>query len=199
MSAAVVAFPRPDAKQSNVVLPQVWATASARLHGKPQAGPIGRAVERVGPGKVVELKPAPAAEAPSPIRAIVPELAFYRKYTEAMLTRYVKLSMASGRVPSLLGRELFQGHVTSYNQVHSFEDVVIFVHDMEKCLARLSGVQRQLIKRVALQGYSQGEAAGLLGIGLATLKRHYGATLDDLTRLLLERGMLEPLTASASK
>ena len=63
-------------------------------------------------------------------------MAFYRKYTEAMLRRYQTMSMEAGRVPSLLGRELFRGHVTSHT-VHSFEDVVIYVHDVEKCLAKL--------------------------------------------------------------
>lgn len=53
-----------------------------------------------------------------------PQVAFYRKYTEAMLRRYVRMSMEAGKVPSLLGREMFRAKVTSY-RVESFEDVVI--------------------------------------------------------------------------
>lgn len=41
-------------------------------------------------------------------------MAFYRKYTEAMLQRYVRMSMEAGKVPSLLGQEMFHGNVTSY-------------------------------------------------------------------------------------
>ncbi len=54
-----------------------------------------------------------------PHRPIEPEMAFYRKYTEAMLQRYVRMSMEAGRVPSLLGQEMFRGRVTSY-RIESF-------------------------------------------------------------------------------
>ena len=75
------------------------------------------------------------------------ELAFYRKYTEAMLRRYLRLSIMSGRVPSLLGRELFRGHVTSY-KVRGFEDAVIFCFDVEKRLGSLSVMDQQDRKSV---------------------------------------------------
>jgi len=134
-----------------------------------------------GPLMVEDGSPSPEAE-----------VAFYRKYTEAMLRRYLRLSMAAGRVPSLLGRELFRGNVTSY-RVQNFEDVVIFCHDVEKCLSRLDGRERDLIKRIALQAYSQAEAAGMLGISLRCCLKQYARTLDRLTRMLLKAGMLEPL------
>lgn len=102
-----------------------------------------------------------------------PELAFYRKYTEGMLRRYLRLSMEAGRVPSLLGREMFRGHVTNY-KVHGFDDVVIFVHDVEKCLKRLTETQQMLIERVALQEYTQGETAQLAGMSLRTVVRICG-------------------------
>ena len=120
------------------------------------------------------------------------ELAFYRKYTEAMLRRYLRISIQAGRVPSLLGRELFQGNVTSY-RVHSFEDGVIFCFDVEKRLGRLTVMNQQLIKRIGLQEYTQGEAAGMLGLSLRNCIRQYGYALDELTEMFLEAGMLEPL------
>ena len=120
------------------------------------------------------------------------ELAFYRKYTEALLRRYLRLSIQAGRVPSLLGRELFRGHVTSY-KVHSFEDVVVFCFDVEKRLGRLTVMDQQLIKRIALQEYTQGEAAGMLGLSLRNCIRQYGYALDVLTEMFLEARMLEPL------
>jgi len=120
------------------------------------------------------------------------ELAFYRKYTEAMLRRYLRISIQAGRVPSLLGRELFQGNVTSY-RVHSFEDGVIFCFDVEKRLGRLTVMNQQLIKRMGLQEYTQGEAAGMLGLSLRNCIRQYGYALDALTEMFLEAGMLEPL------
>jgi hypothetical protein len=120
------------------------------------------------------------------------ELAFYRKYTEGMLRRYLRISIQAGRVPSLLGRELFQGNVTSY-RVHSFEDGVIFCFDVEKRLGRMTVMKQQLIKRIGLQEYTQGEAAGMLGLSLRSCIRQYGYALDELTAMFLEAGMLKPL------
>lgn len=120
------------------------------------------------------------------------ELAFYRKYTEAMLRRYLRMSMEAGRVPSLMGREMFRGQVTSC-KVKSFEDAVIFCIDVERCLGRLRREDQQLIQRIALQSYSQGEAAPLLGIGLRRCVQKYAQAIDRLTELLLKAGLLEPL------
>lgn len=123
-----------------------------------------------------------------------PELAFYRKYTEGMLRRYLRLSMEKGRVPSLLGQEMFRGRVTTY-KIRSFEDVVIFVHDVEKVLKRLRPEERDLLERIAIQEYTQAEAAGLLGMSLRTVVRRYAAAVDVLTGHFLETGLLEPLMA----
>ncbi len=117
-------------------------------------------------------------------------LAFYRKYTEALLRRYLRLSMQTGRVPSLMSRDVFRGNVSHY-QVRGFEDVVIFCHDVEQRLAKLNPHEQQLIKRIALQRYTRGEAAGMLGIGLNTCTLRYGQAVDRLTGLLLESGLLD--------
>ena len=124
----------------------------------------------------------------------MPELRFYRKYTEGMLRRYLRLSMEKGRVPSLLGQEMFRGRVTTY-KIRSFEDVVIFVHDVEMCLRRLTETEQDLLERIAIQEYTQGEAAGLLGMSLRTVVRKYAAAVDELTGHFLETGLLEPLLA----
>jgi len=123
-----------------------------------------------------------------------PELAFYRKYTEGMLRRYMRLSMEAGRAPSLLGREMFRGKVTNY-RVHGFDDVVIFVHDVETCLAKLDEGQQYLIKRIALQEYTHAETAGMMGLCMKTVTRRYARALDELTEIFLERKLLEPLKA----
>ena len=123
-----------------------------------------------------------------------PELAFYRKYTEGLLRRYLKMSMEAGRAPSLLGREMFRGKVTNY-RVQCFDDVVIFVHDVEKCLKTLDERQHQLIERIALQEYTLSETAGLMGLHLWTVNRGYADALDVLTEIFLERRLLEPMIA----
>lgn len=150
-----------------VVLPVVWATAQ----------------------EVVSSERNQATQ----IR-IAPELAFYRKYTEALLRRYIKLSMESGRAPSLLGREMFRGKVTQY-RVRCFDDVVIFVHDVESCLKLLDAEQNLLITRIALQEYTQSETAEMLRLPVRSLLRRYEHALDVLTKLFLERRLLEPLVA----
>lgn len=134
-----------------------------------------------------------AADEVSTRKQIAPELAFYRKYTEGILRRYVRLSMEAGRVPSLLGQEMFRGRVTSY-KVRGFDDVVIFVHDVQRCLTRLTTFQQEILERIAMQEYTQGETAVLMGLGLRTVVRRYADALDVLTGILLEVRILEPLT-----
>jgi DNA-directed RNA polymerase specialized sigma24 family protein len=79
----------------------------------------------------------------------------------------------------------------SHYQVRGFEDVVIFCHDVEQRLAKLNPNEQQLIKRIALQRYTRGETAGMLGIGLNTCTLRYGQAVDRLTGLLLESGLLD--------
>ena len=176
-----------------IVLPAVWAYAeasSARHDENPNLGKkrphslkLVQAAKRLVPEETAATVHGEAEKAP------VASMAFYRKYTEAMLRRYQTMSMEAGRVPSLLGRELFRGNVTSY-KVQSFEDVVIYLHDMDKCLARLKPGQQHLVRRIALQGYTQGEASAMLGITLRTVVRRYAEALDRLTGIFLANGML---------
>jgi hypothetical protein len=111
-----------------------------------------------------------------------------------MLRRYVRLSMEAGRAPSLLGREMFRGNVTNYS-VQGFDDVVIFVHDVESCVKALDEEQQHLIRRIALQEFTLEETASLLGLPLRTVHRRYGDALDELTEIFLERKLLEPSKA----
>lgn len=119
-----------------------------------------------------------------------PELAFYRKYTEAMLRRYMRLSLTVGRMPALLGHDAFRGKMSTY-KVTSFEDSVIFVYDVEKCLKRLDSFSQELIRRISLQEYTQGEAAGLLRVSLRTIVRRYGEAIDTLTQIFMDYKLLD--------
>jgi hypothetical protein len=156
------------------VLPVVWATEDVVQQHKQFHGT------------------QPGEACPERSREIESGVAFYRKYTEALLRRYVKMAMEAGRAPSLLGRELFRGNVTHY-RVQAFDDVVIFVHDVERCLASLDYGQQILIDRVALQEYTHAEAADLLRLPIRTLIRRYERALDEITQMFLDRKLLEPL------
>ena len=118
------------------------------------------------------------------------EVAFYRKYTEGMLRRYMYRSMEIGRAPSLLGDFSFRGK-SSNRRAYSFEDSVIFVHDVERCLAKLNPLERELVGRIALQEYTQGEAAELLGMSIRTVVRRYADALDRLTYIFLRLKLMQ--------
>jgi hypothetical protein len=134
-------------------------------------------------------QPQKRAEKPAVVEPSA-ELAFYRKYTEGMLRRYVYRSMEIGRVPSLLGNFSFRGK-SSNRKGYTFEDSVIFVHDVERCLMRLNAVERQLICRIALQEYTLAEAAELTGMSMRTVWRRYTEALDRLTEVFLRLKLLE--------
>ena len=118
----------------------------------------------------------------------------YRGRTVAMLRRYMRYSMETGRLPSLLGSEFFRSHVTSYS-VSTFEDRVIFVHDMEICLERLDEFSRQLIARHVLQEHDQEATARLLGCTGRTVRTYMPIALDMLSGILLEVRLMDPLEA----
>ena len=194
MSAVPIRMPRHRSLSSQAILPRVWATASiasaadaVQQRKRPQCLRLVRA-------SGLQPQPAPVLTTPRIQREVEPGLVFYRQYTEALLRRYMKMSMQSGRVPSLLGRELFRGKVTSC-KVQGFDDVVIFVHDVGQCLEQLDPGLRHLVRRIALEEYTQPETAAMLGIGLRTVTRRYAEAIDKLTRLLIDRKMLEPMMA----
>lgn len=118
-----------------------------------------------------------------------PELWVYRDRTTALLLRYLHMSIEVGRLPSILGREFFGTHVTSY-RASTFEDAVIFVHDVEKGLQQLDTFSQQLIARVVLQEYTREEAARLLGCASKTVSRRLPQALDNLSEIFLSRGIL---------
>jgi hypothetical protein len=117
-------------------------------------------------------------------------IAFYRKRTELLLRRYLYVSLQTGRVPSLLGNSVFRGRATSY-RIRSFEDAVIFLFDIEKCLKKLDPFSRELIARITLQEYTQEEAARLIGISLRSVTRKYAESIDKLSRIFLDMELLD--------
>ena len=116
-------------------------------------------------------------------------VAFYRKHTEKMLRRYLYASMLVGRAPAILGEPIGRGWVSS-RKVKTFEDAVIFVLDIERCLKKLGSLDCTLLSRVALQEYTHAETANMLGVSLRAVSYKYPLALDRLTELLLQSGLL---------
>lgn len=146
------------------------------------------------------VAPRPILNRPCEEREAVPEinpaeaatlfsLAFYRRHTVKMLHRYLYASMLIGRAPSILNEPITRGWVSS-RPVRTFEDAVIFVLDMENCLARLRPLDRMLLAKVVLQEYSHEEVALLFRIGLRALDTRLGVALDRLTECLMHDGLL---------
>ncbi|MFY9681170.1 MAG: hypothetical protein WA416_08175 [Candidatus Sulfotelmatobacter sp.] len=121
-----------------------------------------------------------------------PDLWLYRKRTVGLLRRYMRFSLETGRLPSLVGREFFRARVTYYTAA-TFEDRVIFVRDVEKCLDRLDYWDQQLIVRVILQEHSQEQTARILQCGLRTVERRLPQVLDLLSEDFLRVGLLAGL------
>jgi DNA-directed RNA polymerase specialized sigma24 family protein len=121
-----------------------------------------------------------------------PDLWFYRHRTQAILERFLRMSMETGKLPSILGQQFFRSHVTSY-RASSFEDVVIFVHDVERSLEKLDWLSRELIGKCVLQGFSQDEVARMLGCCRKTIMRRLPDALDKLSEIFLAVGILKPI------
>jgi hypothetical protein len=125
-------------------------------------------------------------------------LAFYRKHTLGLLRRYLQLSIELGRAPSALGRIALRGRVSSY-RLRTFEDGLIFILDVEKCIRQLDEVSRELIGHVALEDYSLVQAVDLTGHSARSVARIYGDAMDRLTDLFLRFGLLKPDVENLSR
>ena len=161
-------------------LPVVWGASSPleTWRGNPRAW-------KEAPAAVPAAKPAAKEQATGPVIS----LGFYRKHTESMLRRYLYASMQVGRAPSILGDPIARGWASS-RPVRTFEDAVIFVLDIEKCLGNLGSLDRQMLSRIVIQEYTQAEAAILLGMSVRTISYKFPQALDRLTEMLLAAGLL---------
>ena len=160
-------------------LPVIWGATSARqpwIKERPEEEQFAgkKPVKRAGDVQLAE-----------PLITV----AFYRKHTESMLRRYLYASMQVGRSPSILGDPVGRGWASS-RPIRTFEDAIIFVLDMEMCLNKLGSLDRQMLSRIVLQEYTQGEAATLLGMSVRAISYKFPKALDSLTQHLLDAGLL---------
>lgn len=121
-----------------------------------------------------------------------PNLWLYRPRTLGMLRRYMRLSIEVGRLPSLLGREFFRTRVTSYTSC-TFEDLVIFVHDVERMLDRLCEFDRHLIATLVFGESTRREAGDSMGCTERTIQRRFFEVVDMISEMFLAGGLLDEL------
>lgn len=148
---------------------ETWRIERRRWERKPAARP--------------QAQPATAQAEPAV------NLAFYRRHTENLLRRYLYASMQVGRAPSLLSDPVSRGWASS-RRVRTFEDAVIFVLDIEKCISQLGRLDREILSRVVLQEYTQAETACQLGMAVRTISYKYPLAVDRLTEKLLAASLL---------
>ena len=101
---------------------------------------------------------------------------------------------SGGRLPSLLGREFFRTRVTSYH-AGTFEDAVIFVHDVASGLAQLGGFENKLIASHSRTTRKVKQRVCWAAGGVRWGRRFLEA-LDRLTEIFLEAGRLIRLPAN---
>jgi DNA-directed RNA polymerase specialized sigma24 family protein len=172
-------------------LPILWAQATAR--------PLWPATK----DDTTQLLPGtPLPETPEPELAGDEEedhekqgpsvsLAFYRRHTENLLRRYLYVSMAVGRTPSVMNEEPIRGGRCSHQRLRTFEEAVVFVLDIENCLGKLSALDRTLLSRIILQEYTQQETSEMIGMSLRAVIYKLHQALDRTTSMLLDSGLLE--------
>ena len=122
----------------------------------------------------------------------------YRGRTVGLLRRYGRASVEVGRLPSLLGREFFRARITSYPMA-SFEDIVIFVHDMEQAINKLGPLEKKLLAMSALEEYTQAEIACLLGCSRRWIECRIPEAIDEMTCILLECGLMRGMAPRGRK
>ena len=135
--------------------------------------------ERIGCGDFAQVQNDPEAL----------KISLARATTIGLVRKYFALSVEMGRLPSVLGREVFRAKCSSY-MLETFEDTVIFVLDMERCLEELDANSQMLIALLTMEELRMDEVADRLNVALRQVMRAYGNALDTLTRVLIERCMM---------
>ena len=116
------------------------------------------------------------------------ELSVYRGRTVALLRRYAKASVEVGDCHRCWGG--ISPDAFSSSTRKSFEDVVIFVTDMEKAIEKLGVMEKQLLAMNILEEYTVDEIARLLAYNPRKIRRLLAEALDQLAGILVEGGIL---------
>ena len=83
--------------------------------------------------------------------------------------------------------------MVSSTRMHTFEDFVIFVHDMERCMEKLDPASLETIAALVFLDQSQAEAGKSLGLSRRQMERRYSRALDRLSYRLLVAELIQPL------
>jgi DNA-directed RNA polymerase specialized sigma24 family protein len=118
-----------------------------------------------------------------------PEMLCFRGQSLALVRHFFELSCQIGRLPSLLGREFFRARVT-HHAIPSFEEQVVFVRDMELCLAKLTDEHAEIMTLVGLYDFTLEEVGEMLRYSKTVVHRWFAEALDALSEIFLAAGLL---------
>ena len=168
-------------------LPLVWAGRPRTVNGAaaPQLPLLATAIHHIQ-----KRLPAKQAAPEAGEVELSSRWAFYRRHTENLLRRYLYASMQVGRSPDILSESVGRGWVSS-RRVRTFEDALIFVLDVERCLGKLALTDRQILTRVCLQEYTQAETAVLLGMSTRAVCYRLPLAIDLLTESLVSADLMQ--------
>jgi hypothetical protein len=117
---------------------------------------------------------------------------FYERFRVVrVLRRFVRLSLTSGRLPSLLGREVIPDD-GGWQLTSAIERAAVFVADVGLCLADLPLPERRIIGVCILADSPDRQAAHRLGLHRLEMYRRLGVALDRLHEMFCARGILPP-------
>lgn len=113
-----------------------------------------------------------------------------RVQTVVMLHRFFRTALQVGRMPSLLGREIFRSR-TANLPARAFEDAVVFVCDVERCLRSLESQEQKLIGFCILAEHPEWEAARRFHLSQSDVSRRLNRALDLLHETFCRLGLLK--------
>jgi len=163
-------------------LPLVWAAAAA----VPQPRLLASAADAMRKRRSERAEAAGAEEKNDPAET---SWAFYRGHTQKLLRRYLYASLTVGRSPNMLAEPVGRGWASS-SRVRTFEDALIFVLDVERCLGKLDRMELVMIQRIVLQEYTQAETAAMYRMCHRTVTTRLHRALDRLSEVMVESGVL---------
>ena len=125
---------------------------------------------------------------------------FERTRAMSVLLRFFRSALLLGRMPSLLGREIFRSRMSTQPS-RAFEDAVVFVCDVERCLRQLETFDQKLLAFCVLEDHSEWDAARRFHCSQSEVSRRLGRSLDSLHESFCAMGILtriEPAQVLAS-
>ncbi len=115
-----------------------------------------------------------------------------------LLRRFFRTSLLLGRMPSVLGGDAFRSRLR-YQPSRAFEDAVLFVCDVERCLRSLEPFDQRILALCIFEDRSEWETARLFGRPQAHISRRLGEVLDLLHETFCRLGLLAPLPVDAGQ